>query len=74
MDELVGVTLEFREGSSVSVEVERIYMAAPRMYKVLKDMLTLAEEGHLELPAGVFSKIKQALPVHKPVILRGVFE
>lgn len=74
MDELVGVTLEFRGGSSVSAEVERLYMAAPKMYKVLKDMVFLVEEGHLELPAGVFSRIKQALPNQRPVILRGVFE
>lgn len=74
MSELVGVTLEFRDGSSVSPEVERLYMAAPKMYKVLRDMVFLAEEGHLELPAGVFLRIKQALPNQKPVIIHGVFE
>jgi hypothetical protein len=74
MGELVGVTLEFRDGSRVSNDVEQIYMAAPEMYKVLKDMEFLAEEGDLELPAGVLRKIKQALPSKKPVILQGAFE
>lgn len=73
MGELVGVTLEFKDGSRISDEVESIYMAAPEMYKVLKDMAFLADEGDLDLPAGVLRRIKQAIPSRGPVILQGDF-
>ena len=74
MEELVGVTLEFRDGSHISNDVEQIYMAAPEMYKVLKDIEFFAEKGDLELPAGVLRRIKQVFPVRKPIILQGSFK
>lgn len=74
MSELVGVTLEFEDGVHVSKNVERIYMAAPEMYKVLKDMAFLADEGDLDLPAGLLRRIKQILPMKEPVIIQGVFK
>ena len=74
MGKLVGVTLEFNDGVRISEEVEKIYMAAPKMYKVLKDMVFLSEEGDLDLPSGVLRMIKQALPARESIILQGHFE
>ena len=74
MSGLVGVTLEFEEGTQVSKNVENIYMAAPDMYKLLKDMAFLADEGDLDLPAGLLRRIKQVLPMSEPVIIQGVFQ
>lgn len=75
MDDLVGVTLEFGEGSDISDKITRMYMAAPDMYKLLDDIVGMEANGEASLPGHVLSKIMKVLSLDSsPEILEGHFE
>lgn len=76
MNDLVGVTLEFEDGTTeTSDSVTRLYMAAPDMYAILKDIEKMHEDGTANLPEEIIAAIRGVLEDEEedPNIIRGFF-
>lgn len=74
MDDLLGVTLEFKDGEEVSEDVTRLYMAAPEMYRLLDEIAGMDSRGEVNIPDQTMKRIIEVLSLEeRPDIIEGVF-